>query len=109
MGTSGSTDGVICISEIALSEKDAFRTPVSLMSLAGAGNDIDWECVYFDKFEDDKLDKACKRPFGPSGLAWNRFDSCSGNANIYFFSYKKCWFGPRFEEKKGVVFTAVCS
>lgn len=68
MGTSGSTDGVICISEIALSEKDAFRTPVSLMSLEGAGN-IDWECVYFDKFEDDKLDKACKRPFGPSGLA----------------------------------------
>ena len=56
-----------------------------------------WECVHFSKSEEDKLDKACKRPFGSYVLSWNRFDSCSGNANFFF--YKKCL---RFGENRGL-------
>ncbi|KAJ7401180.1 hypothetical protein BTVI_98379 [Pitangus sulphuratus] len=38
--------------QISLSEKDDFKTPVSLMSLVETGNDIDEECMYFTKFEE---------------------------------------------------------
>lgn len=31
------------------------------MSLAEAGNGINGKCMYFNKFEEDKLDEVCKK------------------------------------------------
>lgn len=54
-----SMDVVITIPRILLSENP--QNTCGLNEPCRGWNDTDGECVYFTKFEEDKLDKACKK------------------------------------------------